>query len=440
MMRANWNIPQRLFEKITGCLRLAGLSASASAVRGGLLVVLVILASFGFLSLAQSNPSIGFEVSHGWTATPAEVKGLADAAKGVTAESWISAAKTYSHDCSVAGSSCDTKHTAIDTQARVMADALESQTDPGGSLDGIDAFVLIGHSQGTLRNRAALQFGYLDQDLSAKTIGIINVGSPGAGAPIIPNGTRFLAYIKYNLDLATYGVWRAFAGIGVLLSADFRNALFAAEAMTPSKSDMAPGSSFISRLNQDKVDRCRYVRRSVWVGWLWWRHKEFRWVRVCERVPANNRIPGHVAVLDIAGTNNKFSSLMPGAYNHIHGLGYPMSVAAVGFWSISWQIWPIPIAVGLTNLSYTMLTFDDQWQARVVGSREGDATVTLSSQLALGDRQYLLEDPSLYSYRRVKTTHGAEPGNAEVHSAIYRFFMKDNHRGAHAAYTKLHNP
>jgi len=118
----------------------------------------------------------------------------------------------------------------------------------------------------------------------------------------------------------------------------------------------------------------------------------------------------------------------------------PSKVPAVVLRSISWQIWPIPIAVGLTNLSYTMLTFDDQWQARVVGSREGDATVTLSSQLALGDRQYLLEDPSLYSYRRVKTTHGAEPGNAEVHQRTKEFFLPGNPRGAHAAYTKLHNP
>ena len=406
----------------------------------GRVLALFTLVFFYAQGAAQSNATIGVEVSHGWTAAPGNVAGLEGAVKDVAGqEEWVSNVKTYLHNCSIAGSDCDTRYTGIDAQARAMSTALAAEAS-SGKLTNIDAFVLVGHSQGTLRNRAAVQFGYLDTALASKTIGLINVGSPGAGAPIVPNGTRFLARIKFNLDLATYGVWRAFAGLGVLLSPGFRDALFAAEGMTPSKIDMAPASSFTNRLNQETVQQCRFVRRAVWVGRLWWRHKEYRWVRVCRRVPANNRIPGHVAVLDIAGTNNRFSSLMPNAYNTIHGLGIPLSVAAVGFWSISWQIWPIPIATGLTNLSYIMLNFDNVWQSDVVGSREGDATVTLNTQLALKSRRYLLESPNLYTYKKAPTTHGAEPSNAEVLEAIGKFFDEQNRRGAYEAYYKLTHP
>jgi len=418
-------------QKVPGAISRA---KSVVRIAFALLVAWLII---GNQAIAQSNATIGAEVSHGWTAGPNDVKGLANAVASVSAqEDWVLEVKTFSHNCSVAGSNCDTRYTDIDAQARAMSNSLSAQLGSGGALEGINAFILIGHSQGTLRNRAALQFGYLDPALEARTIGLVNVGSPGSGAPIIPNGTRFLAYIKYNLDLATYGVWRAFAGIGVLSSEGFRNALFAAEAMTPSKRDMAPGSSFINRLNQDKADQCHYVRKLVWVGWLWWRHKEYRWVRVCKRVTADNRIPGHVAVLDIAGTNNKFSSLMPSTYDMIHGLGYPMSVAAIGFWSISWQIWPIPIATGLTNLSYTMLTFDYQWQTRVVGSREGDATVTLDSQTALARRKHLFagRDPSMYTIIKIHSTHSDEPNAAAA--ALKQFFKLGG--SLHKAYMQAH--
>ena len=320
-----------------------------------------------------------------------------------------------------------------------MSRALAAEAS-SGTLTNIDAFVLVGHSQGTLRNRAAVQFGYLDAALASKTIGLINVGSPGAGAPIVPNSSRFWGWVNWNANLATAGVSNAIINALAVAFSEVRGALFAAEANTPSKMDMAPGSSFINRLNQVTAQQCRYVRRTVWVGWLWWRHKEYHWVRVCRRVPANNRIPGHVAVLDIAGTNNRFSSLMPNAYNTIYGLGFPVSVAAIGFWSISWQIWPIPIATGLTNLSYIMLNFDNVWQSDVVGSREGDATVTLSTQLALKSRKYLLEDPSLYSYRRVAATHFGEPGDVKVKERIFEFFNKNNSWGAYRGYQKITNP
>jgi len=413
----------------------------ASSLRHlGRVLALFALVFFYAQAAAQSNVTIGVEVSHGWTAAPGNVAGLERAVKDVPGqEDWVSNVKTYLHNCSIAGSDCDTRYTPIDAQARAMSRALAAEAS-SGTLTNIDAFVLVGHSQGTLRNRAAVQFGYLDAALASKTIGLINVGSPGAGAPIVPNSSRFWGWVNWNANLATAGVSNAIINALAVAFSEVRGALFAAEANTPSKMDMAPGSSFINRLNQVTAQQCRYVRRTVWVGWLWWRHKEYHWVRVCRRVPANNRIPGHVAVLDIAGTNNHFSSLMPDTYNTILGIGMLSSIAAIKFWSMSWMIWPIPIATGLTNLSYIMLNFDNVWQSDVVGSREGDATVTLSTQLALKSRKYLLEDPSLYSYSKAPTTHGAEPGDADVRKAVNDFFDTDNLRGAYKAYYKLTHP
>jgi len=127
---------------------------------------------------------------------------------------------------------------------------------------------------------------------------------------------------------------------------------------------------------------------------------------------------------------------MPDVYKTIHGLGFPLSVAAIGFWSMAWEIWPIPIAIGLTNLSFIMLTFDYQWQG-VVGSKYGDATVTLSSQLALKDRKYLLEDPNLYSYRKIHITHADEPYDYRVFDAIQDFFDASNNRGPYKGFEQI---
>jgi len=257
-----------------------------------ILMSLVVIATFmGSFSAAQNRAVIGVEVSHGWTANPGSVKDLAQAVEGVVAEDWIADVRTYRHDCSVPGSDCDTVYTGIEAQARAMSSALAAELRKGGKFEGINAFALVGHSQGTLRNRAALQFRYLDPYLRDRTIALINVGSPGAGAPIIINGLQFWGLIESNLFLTTYGVWTLIKGLGMLFSYDFRKALFLVGGTTPSKRDMSPGSAFITKLNQDKATKCRYVRKSVWVGWLWWRHKVYRWVRVCKRVQADNRIP-----------------------------------------------------------------------------------------------------------------------------------------------------
>ena len=219
----------------------AAAGAAGSLRHLGRALAMFALVFFYAQAAAQSSVTIGVEVSHGWTAAPGNVAGLERAVKDVPGqEDWVSNVKTYLHNCSIAGSDCDTRYTPIDAQARAMSRALAAEAS-SGTLTNIDAFVLVGHSQGTLRNRAAVQFGYLDAALASKTIGLINVGSPGAGAPIVPNGTRFLARIRYNLNLATYGVWNLFEGLGVLLSPGFRDALFAADGMTPVENRHGPG-------------------------------------------------------------------------------------------------------------------------------------------------------------------------------------------------------
>jgi len=83
-----------------------------------------------------------------------------------------------------------------------------------------------------------------------------------------------------------------------------------------------------------------------------------------------------------------------------------------------------------------MLTFDYQWQTRVVGSREGDATVTLDSQTALARRKHLFAggDPSMYTIIKIHSTHSNEPNAASA--AIKQFFKSGG--SLHKAYMQAH--
>ena len=427
--------------------------------------VSVVLALCWFApSAAQAGIDIGMELSHGWTSNPSAAWTIADSngtpqlwgdLKGIAADSghdlgWISTIKPVRHDCS--GGDCDTHFTDIESQARLMSAWLQQSPQDFGS-SAIDAVVLVGHSQGTLRNRAALQLGYLPSSIASKTIGLVNIGSPGAGAPVVLNAPGFITRVQADLLLAHPILGAAATGaIGYLSVTNPVVSAIRGSDRFPGFADMKPNGQFISRINAQSVQTCRWKRGWKWVGWLWWRHRVPHWFYVCKRVPADNRIPAHVAVLDIVGTdNNVFHVLAGGPENQakideiteqFRGLSVYFGALSAAYWAAvflpPWQWWFAPSAIAAADLSYITGNFYNVWQVDLVGSREGDATVPLYSQRFLSDHKYLLENPLLSYHARVGTVHGNEPSHNRTIKHTLWFMDARNEKGAHAGWKKLH--
>ena len=241
---------------------------------------------------------------------------------------------------------------SITVQGGVLAQQIVQQTDQNRRV------ILVGHSMGGLRGRDALQnhrVGTMDADV----VGLVTLGTPNAGAPIIDKGPNAATYLGavFGVSLGGFGgPTGAFVGsVAGMFGARY---LATSITNTPSGNDLRPSSSFIQQLNNPS--------------------------------PAN-RLPSTLPVLTVLGENNEVDSL--GASYGLSATASEVAAtrknagsvlafaSALAFGAAFFTFGAtIPIAIMFlvaANLLFNLPTF---WKEKVVGDQFGDTVVPRSSQ------------------------------------------------------------
>lgn len=219
--------------------------------------------------------------------------------------------------------------------------------------------ILVGHSMGGLRARAAYELSRETYPKMGQVVGLINLGSPQLGAPIIDNArpasTKLGAVMGAALGFHVGPHGSLIGAVGGMMGL---NQLASQTVLSPSGQDMRPGSTFLQRVN--------------------------------EPLPSQ-KLPADLPVLDFIGKNNDIDAL--GASSGLAGSAQAvrtMRQSAATYLSIGAALAlataPVTLGVSLAvalafaaaaALLARLPTF---WRQEVVGSDEGDAVVPLHSQ------------------------------------------------------------
>jgi hypothetical protein len=305
------------------------------------------------------------------------------------------------------GKTEDSRNNSISTQA---SDFLNSWGNAGSSLPRI----IVGHSQGNLRARYAMQnLGATNFAGATGTAvkGFISIDGPHAGAPITVNtpaiarsvmadaSTAGLLNVAYNLQPVWNFIIRLFNKDGGT-NVDFSSpqGAYAAvisgakvEETAPGLVDMNPGSSFLNSINANSS-----------CYWLYWGWGGGTWRYICSG--GAGTLPSSVNVASIRGKNNKLWGGLESA-NYIDwgkwdifGLSMPSPTLRTdvnagmifvrqyawgqqGVCNASFRLWRAACDSWSATLRFLDQTDDqDKALATLVGSTEGDGTVPLSSQ------------------------------------------------------------
>lgn len=226
--------------------------------------------------------------------------------------------------------------------------------------------IVIGHSMGGLRARR------FAQNNSSQVYGMITIGSPNWGAPIIQNVPAQAAYLEQKAVQATFPI-----GGPVLLFARlfFNWSLLgvlkdqvgiAVSGSEPGLQDMVPNSDFLKGLNN--------LTCTAWSGFLWW------WT--CSQYSPQYAIPNNIYTASIIGYNNSLYTLAPDAQPKIaeyanianNTAGILAVLVPLSFGIL------LPNFIAAVELRDILYNFEPWYKTYVVGSQQGDAVVPYNSQ------------------------------------------------------------
>lgn len=167
-----------------------------------------------------------------------------------------------------------TKSVPIKDHTLTNFDLVRQDFQNKGAAFGQQPYVLIGHSQGGLRSRYYQQY-YATPTERQNLKGLITVGSPNYGAPIVLNAPGLLNRITIDIALASFGILNVageiFFGGGTAtqhVSAFMPDGAYpgtSMESALPGTMDMSPYSSFMDSLNDFGYrDRCVTIN----IGWI----------------------------------------------------------------------------------------------------------------------------------------------------------------------------
>lgn len=296
----------------------------------------------------------------------------------------------------------DWKSVGLQDQGKILARQVNDMTQ-----DPETKTILLGHSMGGLRIREAVQFHReQNQNLEKNVAGIITIGTPHDGAPIINNGGAGAAYMA-----GTFGeVLGGFTGIPLQYLGKASGMFLGEKAFTdtlesPSGQDLSKGSPFLKRLNTPAPE---------------------------------HKIPSNVAIMEVIGLNNDVDHLAASMSNlspktvatlrvnmgRVSALVSVMAVAAA-FWTFGATL---PLAYALLKVAKLLFELPVFWQKYIVGSSEGDGVVPVESQyfpepehVGGGQRVRLLMPNSTHSGRFSEYTVSQRSDSQSFTQALRNF-------------------
>lgn len=286
---------------------------------------------------------------------------------------------------------------------------------PGGqTFKGDFPFILIGHSMGGLRARYYAQY-VAPKNPNLK--GIITLGTPHSGAPIINGGANLISRLDADARLASYGklnsAMQTFMGANSFGESNLANFMY---SRPPGIQDLTPNSPLLQKLNNLPMTTCR------WQSSIQGDHTQ--WFQVCSGTPqgGSNPIPAQVKIASLVGNNNDVSDLGPGLRAGQKTLSTVAGAWAALLWAKAW-ISPksVPAANAASDLKYIANNIDSVWANVVVGSPKSDLIVPLASQSATSSNPNIAGKNSSIVQHYV--THVSMKGNTSEteNSDVFKF-------------------
>jgi pimeloyl-ACP methyl ester carboxylesterase len=273
----------------------------------------------------------------------------------------------------------ETKAYKVDNNSyQSTAQTIKQQADQlNTEVIGNQPYVMIGQSQGGLRARYFAQYLANDSGKLGNLKGLVTIGTPNAGAPVINNAPAFMGRLDYDIFVGGIGALNTLAGLvtGTSLVRDIPQLAY---LTSTGARDLDPSGDFIATINNTKTMQAN----CQWVESGWWIFTS--WDLVCDTVPdaGNRAIPASVTTMSIVGTDNSIFDLYPEV-----GTWQPAAIAGGAILSASWAAL-LPVTLGFSavplqaSLDFTGIAINigSIWQGEVVGSYEGDAIVPKTSQ------------------------------------------------------------
>ncbi|GGB70947.1 esterase/lipase family protein [Deinococcus soli (ex Cha et al. 2016)] len=309
----------------------------------------------------------------------------------------------------------------------IAQQALQVNAEVDAYTGTVTPYVLIGHSQGGLRARYYAQYIAPQTGKAQNLKGLMTIGTPHQGAPIINNGPALITRINRDVSIASIGL--ANVGLGLVTgntSLQSQRALAFLFQRPQGVADLDPSSDFLKTLNNTRTvaGNCRWVSVNLIIY--------TRWYQICDQVPdpGNAPIPGNVVTASVVGTQNNLFNAYPEGRTYRNaavGIGSVIAAgwSAAAFWTFGATI---PMAAAGWDFVYVAANAENIWQNEVVGSTEGDFIVPKASQ------NIYAANPNLggagrYTYY-VNATHTSsnptteEAGNNDTRAALQDFNLR----------------
>jgi len=244
----------------------------------------------------------------------------------------------------------DWKNKTIPNQAVDLGNLIQ------GSQANVQNIVLIGHSQGGLRSREYVQHlnGQYASSGASKVIGLVTIGSPNYGAPIVNNAYSVVGFLSLTagaaLSFFSGYTATAFTGGAYEAAKAVLNNLIGAGGP-----NMAPGSPFLASINTPGAS-----------GFA--------------------PIPSNIATLEVRGNNNEIDALVGSSQADTRAkrqdAATAFTILAGASWAVAWFFGlSIPAAIAFTAIAALLWGLPAFWRTFVVGSNEGDGVVPYTNQV-----------------------------------------------------------
>jgi hypothetical protein len=270
---------------------------------------------------------------------------------------------------------------SIQSQATVMQSNLKGETGK--------PLVIVGQSQGGIIGRYYTQFQRGDSD--PKVYGLITVGTPHQGAPVLVNGPKLIGRIEGQLATATWGVtgWaQIIAGLslntGVSLTSIISKVGNIALGTNQGAQDLKPGSDVLKKLNTSSAQNCFWVASYSWRQVWWWWVQDTTWSYICQKNPDYKPIPSSTYFGSMWGSNNSIYSLdnrIATYMSYLGGIGAVTLPINIGLIIPTFGVAAVPASASAALL-FESANFENNWKNEVVGDSQGDSFIPRYSQIA----------------------------------------------------------
>lgn len=375
------------------------------------------IVGLSFLGRAAAAPQFDYVLLHGLNSKAIEMNDIARELK----KSGL-ARRIYNQNY-------NTRDQGIAEQATQLENSVEWDPEanggkggpvPGGQkFKGDFPFILVGHSMGGLRARYYAQFV---RPGNPNMRGIVTLGTPHSGAPIISGGANLISRLEADLRLASNGgltkATQLFLGTSSFGESNLVNFLY---SRPPGIHDLTPNSAFLQKINNTPPG-CR------WQSSVQGDHTQ--WFQVCpaKTTAGDHPIPPQVKIASLMGNNNDIADLAPGFRTGQKVMSKLAGTWASLLWSQSWLTGKsVPAAHAASDLKYVADNVDSVWANVVVGSVQSDLVVPLASQSALSSNPNITgKNGSVTQYYVThisKKSNTSETENSEVFKFIRDFSL-----------------